>query len=523
MKLTQLQTPNLKNRPAIFNIIVRFSLVVCFGAIAFLVLRGVSAQTAAKTEILPPTSFRIGEKLTYNVSFGRFKNVGFGEIAVVSRGKLGDKDAVELHSKFKTNEIVAAAFYLLDESRTTYASADAGLPLLIRKSSNAGVYPTETTANFLAAPTPNFDLLTLIYRIRNAGGIGSFLLQEDEKVYAVNAQTTVSERIKTGAGEFDTTVSTIQSDYFTEKGFKEFRVNFSSDEQRIPMLIRFKTSKGEFQALLASIQTDEPEPEVSLTPTPVPTPRPLQTPTPKPSPTPSLDNQALSPNIPFALGETLEYKITTNGQAVGSVVLQAKERRTIDRKDTLFLNATVSKVENGIGIFRVGDAISAQVNAETLAPFQFEVRFTGTLSSFNQSVRFDQERGVANYGGAAPAQIPINTHSLLSLVYAIRSFNLKPSKDAKNPVNDTRVSVFYGTQFYVFTLRPLEADLITVSGEKTGAQMITVITGNPQLDTLNLRLWLSNDVKRTPLRFSIGNYQADLVSETIVAPNIAPK
>ena len=56
--------------------------------------------------------------------------------------------------------------------------------------------PKETISNFLAAPTQNFDLLTLIYRIRNAGGIGSFLLQEDEKIYAVNAQTSVSEKIK---------------------------------------------------------------------------------------------------------------------------------------------------------------------------------------------------------------------------------------------------------------------------------------------------------------------------------------
>ncbi len=513
MKQTQLQTPNLKNKSAIFNNIVRFSLVVFFGMIAFFILKSVSAQNAGKTETLPPTPFRIGERLTYNVSFGRFKNAGFAEIAVVSRGKLGEKDAIELHSKFKTNELVAAAFYLLDESRITYAAADSGLPLYIRKSSNAGIFPEETINNFLVTPTPNFDLLTLVYRIRNAGGIGSFLMQEDDKVYAVNAQTTVSETLKTDAGEFETTISTIQSDYFTERGFKDFRVNFSSGEEKIPVLVRFKTSKGEFRAVLASVQNVEPEPEAQ--PTPVPTPRPVQTPTPKPSPTPNLGNIPLSPNLPFVLGETLEYKITSNGQGVGAFFLQARERKTIDKKDMLFLAATISKAEKGIGIFNTGDSILAQVSAETLSPFQFEVKFTGTLSSFNQSARFDQERGIASFGGTNQVLIPVNTHSLLSLVYAIRSFNLKPSKDAKNPINDTRVAVFYGTQYYVFTLRPLEAELINLSGEKISAQMITVITGNQQLDALNLRVWLSNNEKRTPLRFSIGNYQADLVSETV--------
>jgi hypothetical protein len=151
-------------------------------------------------------------------------------------------------------------------------------------------------------------------------------------------------------------------------------------------------------------------------------------------------------------------------------------------------------------------------------PYQFDARFTGTLSGFNQSVKFDQDRGTAIFGGANQTQVPLNTHSLLSLVYAMRSFNLKPSWDTKNPVMDTRVSVFYDTQFYVFTLRPLEAEIINLRNEKVPAQMITIITGNPQLDSLNLKVWLSNTEKRLPLRFSIGSYQADLVSETVIQP-----
>ncbi len=91
--------------------------------------------------------------------------------------------------------------------------------------------------------------------------------------------------------------------------------------------------------------------------------------------------------------------------------------------------------------------------------------------------------------------------------------NLKPSKDADNPVNDTRVAVFWDAQTYVFTLRPAVADIITLKGEKISAQMVSISTGNPQLDQLNLRIWLGNDQSRLPLRFSIGSYQADLVSE----------
>jgi hypothetical protein len=370
----------------------------------------------------------------------------------------------------------------------------------------------------LIVPTQNFDLLTAIYKLRSAGGTGSFLMQEDDKIYAVNAQTTVSEKVKTDAGEFDTTVSTVQSEYFTNKGIKDFRINFSSDEQKIPVSVRFKTAKGEFQALLQSAQVIEPETPATPTPALTPTPPPVQTPTPIPTPTPSLDNQPLSSNLPFVLGETLEYQITTGGQNVGAFILQAKERRTINKQDVLFLTASVSRADRSAGLFNVGDSITAQVDAESLAPYQFDVRFTGTLKNFNQSARFDQDRGIAIFGGANQAQIPLNTHSLLSLAYAVRSFNLKAVRDTKNPIMDTRVSVFYDAQFYVFTIRPLEPEVITLNNQQIPAQRITVITGNQQLDALNLKIWLSSNEKRTPLRFSIGNYQADLISEKIVQP-----
>jgi hypothetical protein len=83
---------------------------------------------------------------------------------------------------------------------------------------------------------------------------------------------------------------------------------------------------------------------------------------------------------------------------------------------------------------------------------------------------------------------------------------------------DTRVSVFYDGQFYVFNVRPYEPEIITLNNEKISAQKITIITGNPQLDALSLKIWMSNNEKRTPLRLSIGSYQADLMSETVVQP-----
>ncbi|MDQ3062464.1 MAG: DUF3108 domain-containing protein, partial [Acidobacteriota bacterium] len=168
-----------------------------------------SAQNQIKVQTLsPPAPLRIGERLTYNISFEKFNNAAYAEIYAVSRGKLGEKDAVEIRSKIKTSELVSAAFYLLDETRTTYASSDLGLPLYTRKTSNTGVSPKETVGNFLVNPTAYNDLLTLFYQVRNANGAGTFSLQEDDKIYSVVFQNTFGKRLKTAAGEFETSFST---------------------------------------------------------------------------------------------------------------------------------------------------------------------------------------------------------------------------------------------------------------------------------------------------------------------------
>lgn len=496
-------------------------------AVAFLALFGffvfgiavwerVSAQGAVKAQTL--SNFRMGERLTYNFSFEKFDNVAYAEIYVVSQGKLGEKNAVELRSKFKTVDLLSAAFYMLDETRTTFASADNGFPLYVRNTTNASVLPKETINNYLITPTTNYDWLTLIYQVRNSGGIGSFQLLENDRIYNVNFTPMGNERVKTDAGEFETSVSNAQSSFFTEKGITNFRINFSVDEARIPVLIRFKTAKGEFRGELASVQIIENQTETTPTPAPTAAPRPASTPKPAATPPLYVDNQPLLPELPFVLGETLQYQVANNGQRFALVTVQAKERKQFKGEDSLLLTATVTGTEPGNQLFNLNDSIRAQVNPDSLAPQEIELKFGRIFQPFNQTTVFDQRTGTAIFGGVSRIEVPVGTHSILSLAYAIRSFNLKPSKDPKNPVNDTRVAVFIGEKANVFTLRPSDAEIITLQGEKVSAQQISVSTGNPLIDQMNLRVWLSNDEKRVPLRLTMGTYQADLVSQTVVQP-----
>lgn len=492
----------------------RFVRVTVLFALGVLLWAGSVTAAQQPDAVLPPTPFRIGERLSYNVSFERYRDVAFAEIYVVSRGKLGDADAVELRSRFKTLDLVSAAFYTIDESRTTFAAAETGAPLYVRRTNNASIQSHQAVNNYLNNPVNGFDLLTLIYKIRSSGGAGIFTLLENDRSYAVTVQVAGAERVKTDAGEFDTTVSTVQSEYFTELGIQSLKVNLSTDENHIPTNVRFKTSKGDFTAVLSGMQISSPEPDPSPTPQPVQTPRPSPTPKPVATPAPYVANRPLPEELGFALGEALDYRVSLSGKPVATFSLQAKERNLFEGEDSLMLEASVTSAEPGNGVFSTGDKVYARVNPETLAPVQFEIRFSGSLASLNQTVKFDQRNGAAAFGGTNRVEVPVGTHSLLSLLYALRSINLKPSKNLSNPVNDTRVAVFWNSQAYIFNLRPSPPETIQLNGQNVSVQMVSINTGNPQLDALGLRVWLSNDEGRVPMRLSVGPYQADLVSRS---------
>ncbi len=490
------------------------ALVFCLVFVALMISQFSYAQEKIQIAELVPTHFKTGEKLTYNITFGNFKNAAYAETTVVSRGKLGEKDAIEVQSKIKTNNFVSAAFYLIDESRTTFVSALSGFPLYIRKTSNTSGLPKVSTENYLISPTANYDLLTLVYQARNIGGSGNLPLFEDEKNYSVELSNIGNETVITGAGEFETGVSAVNSEYFTERGILDLKVNFSSDESRMPVLIRFKTVKGDFRAELASVHNSLPNVSAETTPTPTPIATPFPTPRPVATPLPYVDNEPLSGDIAFKLGETLEYRVTANGKLIGFVTLSASARTVVAGLDSLLLKAIVSGSETGNDILNLNDGITAQVNPDSLAPQSIDLKFTNALSQFNQTARFDQKSGIVIFNGSNSSDVPVGTHSLLSLAYAIRSFNLKPSKDPTSPVNDTRVAVFFDDKASVFTIRPSLPEILILDGIRTPAQMLSISTGNPVFDRFNLKLWLSADENRLPMKLTAGIYQADLIKRS---------
>ncbi|MBK9215708.1 MAG: DUF3108 domain-containing protein [Chloracidobacterium sp.] len=491
-----------------FGFVLRIAVAFAFLA-AFVCAQ--DSETIANDTGPAPTRFRIGEKLSYNLSFGRFLNAGYADIAVLSRGKLRNVDVIEVRSRVKTFDVVSAAFCNIDETRTAYLQPGTGIPVYIRKVSSTGALPVETNADFFKVPTTSLDLLSLIYKVRESGGTGSFAVTENEQLYSLTLTAAGTEQVKTEIGDIEANVSAVQGEALAALGIKDMRIGFTADEHRVPVFLRFRTPKGPFRAVIASITL----PEVPTKPTPTPTPTPAPTPAVKPSPTPDtyVDNAPLLPELGFQVGELLEYRVATDRRPAGTMTLNAKERKRINNVDTLVLRASVTGSATGADALRPGDYFEAQVDPDTLAPRYSSAKFVSPFPSLNQTLTFDPNSGEIGTGGKQTIDAPVGTHTVLTLIYAMRSFNLKPSKDPGNPVNDTRVAVFWGDRPLVFTLRPSTLEVIDIGGEKVSAQLISITTGEGILDKLDLKVWLGAE-DRVPLRFSAGAYTAELVSRS---------
>ncbi len=477
-----------------------------------------SAELIRGQETPGTERFRVGEKLTYTISIGNAQNAAFAETLVSSDGTLGGVPAVDLQFRFKTLNFASAAFFLVDEEYTTFAAKDSGLPLYIKRVERSSGLAKERVTDINEILPSSYDLTTLIYAIRRNLAGGSLTLQEDGRTYAISFQNSGADSVKTGAGEFATNTIVVQSEYFTAKGLKDVSIDLTTDEFRIPVRFRAVTSKGPLVALLSGIQM------IGLPPTPItqpeatPTPLPVATPTPIATPPPYIENESLNPDLAFDLGEALTYRVSSGGQNIGTVLVRAESRKLFERIDSLLLSMTVTEVVPMQQLFRMNDSIRAWVDPVTLSPRRLEIATTGALGGLAQTVIFDRDTSFITYGGANRLEAPVGTHSILSLLYAMRSFNLKPSGAGGSPVNDTRVAVFWNDRTSIFSLRPSSAELITQQGEKNAAQLITLVTQIPQIDLLAPKVWLANTDRRTPLRISLGAYTLDLTAETVIPP-----
>lgn len=493
------------------------------------VLFAFAVTTAFSQTVIVP-AFPDGEKLTYNLSFATFTDAGSIELTAVGNQKLIDRDVNLIRARLRTTGIVQSTLLDLNSEWTSFLDRETNFPVRVEHFSvNAGK-PLQTTRDFsdnqVASQStppiinPNvYELLSAIYQTRRldltAATTQTLKVWDNEKVYETKLQVTGREIVSTPIGAINTFVVQIATD---DKLFNRYKakIYISDDERRLPVLATFKLPQGTVRAELVSAEILQPEPVVAVVPQPPlqqlpPVAVPPLAPRPAPTPKAYLENQPLDADLPFALGEKLEFEVLRGGQIIGNVRFEVRERKQNAGRDSVLLAASAQS-RNNSNVFNQTDKAESLIDPNYLVPFRQEIKLTGGLAGFNQLLTFDQERGAVTTDKGVRAEVPVGTHDALSFLYALRAFRFS---NAPQNALDTRAAVFLGGAPIIITLKPTR-ETIEFGGKKIAVITLTAVANNPQIDSLNLKLWLTDDARRLPLKFTcntpLGAVQANLIN-----------
>ncbi len=480
-------------------------------------------------------AYRVGERLTYNVSFSQFVSAAHVELLVAGRGTFFNRDAIQLRAHAETSGVVNVAVFAINNDYTTYVDPTTGLPFRAQKvvreanrtSDSASDY--NQPAGIAALPSQagpgvfpgTYDLLSALYRVRAlplVDGASYFItVRNGGDEYQAEVKVTGHQVIKTGVGSFSTIVTRLN---VKNRHDDNIRIYFSDDERHVPVIVTAKQQGGEIRAeLVASEFVAPPKPsEAKASPTPLTTAPDLRIPV-TPQPTAGRNQSSsssaeagdpLPPDLPFKVGEQLNYQVylANSAQPVGTISFAVRARGRYFNLNGLLFSAAAQTSGSGAQVFPVNDQINSYVNPTTLLPFRTELTMSEGKHRTNRSYNLDQNRGAALSDSRERIDIPVGTHDLVSLVYAIRTFNLTPPKR-------NAISILATARPRTLFITSLRRETIEVSGQTVSAIQLSLTTDDPQADKLQIRMWVGDDTRHLPLRFTavteLGPVRADLV------------
>jgi hypothetical protein len=514
----------------------------------FVVLGLISAENLAAQEARRPTADNIspilfspapytaGERLTYNVSFATFPSAAHIELTVANRTTVGTREVIELRAHVETLGVVNAALYAVNNDYRTSVNPLTGVPFRTQITTRDGArsddlereYNQPVGANAIPARTTrvsvggSYDLLSAVYRARAlplaVGSAYRFQIsagRSASETYDVELRVTGRETRKTSVGSFNTIVAVAR----TRSKSNEYltRINFTDDERHVPVFVSVQLAAGEIRAELASASLPaappaaQPEPNIAVTPTPNKPEASIPRNVPAEPTTPNAASSA-TPSV----GEQLNYNVFlgASAQAVGTVACEVRGRGRFFEREALLVNATARTSGVGERLFPVNDRITSYLDPLTLLPFRSEMQLQEGARRLSRIWSFEQERGEAVRADGLRTEILNGTYDLPSLIYAVRRFDLAPPKR-------TSIAIMTANRPHTLTITSVGREQIQLGGEQIAAVQLRLTTDDREPDRHGLRVWISDDRRRLPLRFTmqtpLGAVRADLAIIPVVS------
>lgn len=477
------------------------------------------SKGSAVSSLFNSAPYRIGERLTYNVSFSNFPTAAHVELYVAARGTFFGREGIQIRAHVQTSGMVNVALYAINNDYTTYVDPETGLPYhsqeIVREAARTANNATELnrSADTSGAPPKlrtgevpgTYDFVSALFRLRalplSEGTSYSLNVRGESNEYRAQLKVDGREMIRTSVGTFNAVVTQLRVPDNSEANSYHLKIYFSDDDRHVPVLFTARQSSGDIRAELAGSQLPATSPPPTVA-------GPPSSPPGVPRPPASPDDGALS-GLPFKVGEQLNYRIFAGNmpEPVATASYQVRARsRYFDHDGLMF---TLNAKTTGLAqlLFSANDQIVSYVDQRTLLPFRTELNLVEGNHRENSTLILSQDDGKVTTATGQRLDMPVGTHDYLSVLYAIRTFNLVPPKRLA-------VSILVNNRPKTLFITSLGRETIELGSQKILAIQISLTTDDPESDKFVLRGWISDDQRRLPLRLTaateIGPLRADL-------------
>ena len=192
---------------------------------------------------------------------------------------------------------------------------------------------------------------------------------------------------------------------------------------------------------------------------------------------------------------------------MGTASFQVRGRQRYFDHDGVFLSVTAQTTGAAAALFVARDQIESYVDPKALLPFRTVLSLLEGRRRLNQTLTVNQDQGVATSDAGARIEIPVGTHDYLSFFYSLRTFNFAAKKRHA-------LAVLVENRPKTLFIEAQEKMVIQLGNQRVPAIGLSITTDDPEPDKYQLRLWISDDHQRLPLRLTcstkLGPLRADL-------------
>ena len=193
--------------------------------------------------------------------------------------------------------------------------------------------------------------------------------------------------------------------------------------------------------------------------------------------------------FPIKVGEILTYKVKIAGISAGKQVTEVVQQTTIDGNDVYRLTSESRTNSVFSKFYNFQDLKESYITTDQLYPVRFTKNLEEPSYQANVKVNFFCEDGVAEYSkneACKKIKVPMGTQDELSMVYFVRSKDLKVGRTYTFPV-----LIKDAVQDVVLTAYRREVMKTEALGR---VETIALRTSHGYL------IWLTNDERRYPVR-----------------------